>query len=87
MIIMKTFFFCAEKEVKEVMMIEQLHMLVAQRNKTGIFIKFSVSAFCCIKGTWQLKLKRLCNRGALTAMTAKYINSILQWFSKVHLIG
>jgi len=71
-----------------VMMIEQLHMLVAQRNKTGIFIKFSVSACCCIKGTWQLKLKRLCiYRGALTAMTAKYINSILQWFSKVHLIG
>ena len=54
------FFFCAETEVKEVMMIEQLHMLVAQRNKTGIFIKFSVSACCCIKGTWQLKLKRLC---------------------------
>ena len=36
-------FFCAEPELKDHHMIEQLHILVAQRNKTGPFIKFSVS--------------------------------------------
>ena len=37
------FLFCTEAELKELHMIEELHVLVAQRNKTGAFIKFSVS--------------------------------------------
>lgn len=41
--LMLLFFFCTEAELKELHMIEQLHILVAQRNKTGAFIKFSVS--------------------------------------------
>ena len=41
--IMLLFFFCTEAELKELHIIEQLHILVAQRNKTGAFIKFSVS--------------------------------------------
>ena len=35
--------FCTEPELKELHMVEQLHILVAQRNKTGALIKFSVS--------------------------------------------